>query len=115
MEKQISSLFTAVMHKIGNGRCAGCFREASIKVSHLKHTAAGKGEGRWCDEVLHREPGLRQPFPLKVKPILVTHVKQIMHYFQALLSIQYSCYHTESSEVIQKIRLNIVNFHRDVP
>ena len=86
-----------------NGQVA----HGTVDAAHLKAPAAGKGKGRRCDEILHRETGLRKPCPVKIEPVAFVQVEHVMHELQAFFPIQRFSPDAEPAKVVEKIILHM--------
>ena len=60
-------------------RCDLQVAHGAVQFSHLKTPAALENKGARSDEILHGESGSRQPFPVKGKPLMISHVEDIVH------------------------------------
>ena len=79
-----------------------------VHTAHLEGAPPGKGEGGGGDEVLHRKPRFHQPLPLKLEGRLIAHVEHGVHQAQALLAIQHCGGDADPLEVVEQIRLHMV-------
>ena len=83
-------------------------RHGPVHIPRLEGAPAVEGKGGGCDEVLHGKPGLHQPLPLKGEGLTVPHVEHGVHQAQALLPVQYGGGHADALEVVEQVRLHMV-------
>ena len=75
-------------HPVADIRCGNC-KEAHgpIHAAHPEYPAVLKMQSGRGDEVLDRQSGRHQPFPVKAELLRISHVKLLMHQFKAFPAV----------------------------
>lgn len=66
-----------------------------------------KGKTGRCNKVLYRQPALRQPLPIEIESVMVTHVEHIVHQMKPFLAVQQFCPDTQAFEVVHQVDLDV--------
>ena len=82
----------------------------AVQPAHLEDPARREGKAGRRNEILHRHSALYQPFPVKIKPVVVTaaHVEHGVHQVQALLAGQTLRTDAQPAEVVEKVNLHVL-------
>ena len=79
----------------------------TIHPAHLKNTVFRKGKTGRRNKILYRQPALRQPLPIEIESVMVTHVEHIVHQMKPFLAVQQFCPDTQAFEVVHQVDLNV--------
>ena len=101
----IQKIFQQLVRQVGSRDLE--IGHGTIHPAHLKNTVLRKGKTGRCNKVLYRQPALRQPLPIEIESVMVTHVEHIVHQMKPFLAVQQFCPDTQAFEVVHQVDLDV--------